>query len=193
MKTEANHDAAFNIDAATIDARVKELGAMITKDYCGKNPLFVCVLKGAVVFFSDLMRAVETDINMDFVRASSYGQGAQSSGVVTLTHDRLENVAGRHIIIVEDISDSGRTLQRLKAHYLEDGGAASVRLAVLLDKPDRREVDVDIDYLGFTIPDEFIVGYGLDCAEQYRNLPFITTIDQAREMTQYERSESNID
>ncbi len=152
--------------------RIRELGAEITRDYGGKNPLLIGVLKGALFFLSDLMRAVDTRLSIEFMAISSYGSSTRTSGEVRIMKDLDVPIEGRDILVVEDIVDTGLTLSYLLAN-LKSRGAASVKLAALLDKFERREKEVPIDYLGFQIPDEFVVGYGLDFAERYRNLPFI--------------------
>ena len=155
-----------------IAAAVKELGQKITRDYQGKEPLFVGILKGAVVFFADLIREIDLPLSMDFMVVSSYGASTKTSGVVQVVKDVSQDITGRDVLIVEDIVDSGMTLSYLKK-YLSSRGAASIRIVTLLDKPERRRVDLTADYYCFTIPDEFVVGYGLDYAEKYRNLPDI--------------------
>ena len=157
---------------AEIAARVKELGALITADYAGKEPFFLGVLKGCYVFMADLVRSVDLRCDMDFMAVSSYGSGTNSTGAVRITKDLSRNIEGRHIIIVEDILDSGVTLHYLK-DYLSNRKPASIRIVTLLDKPSRRKADVTADYCGFQVPDAFVVGYGLDYAETYRNLPYI--------------------
>lgn len=152
--------------------KVQELGAQISRDYEGKNLLLVGLLKGSVVFMSDLMRAITVDAGIDFMSVSSYGKAAKTSGVVKIIKDLQEEIADYDVLIVEDILDSGMTLSYI-TQLLQARGPKSIRLCTLLDKPERHKVDVHIDYLGFTIPDEFIVGYGLDFAERYRNLPYI--------------------
>ncbi len=152
--------------------KVDELGAQITADYRGKNPLIVSVLKGSYVFMADLTRRIDTPCNVDFMVVSSYGAGTKTSGEVQIIKDLENSIDGRDLIIVEDILDSGVTLSYLMK-VLTARGANSIRLCTLLSKPDRRKIDVHIDYLGFEIPDEFVVGYGLDFAEKYRNLPYI--------------------
>lgn len=155
-----------------IAEKVKEMGKRITEDYRGKNLLMVSVLKGAFVFMADLMRAVEIPAHIDFMSISSYGGGVKTSGVVKIIKDLDMKIEGFDLLIVEDILDSGMTLSYLK-EILQSRNPKSIRIATLLDKPDRRKVDVVADYTGFTIPDHFVVGYGLDCGEQYRNLPFV--------------------
>ena len=156
----------------TIAAKVKELGAQIAKDYADKNPLIVSVLKGSYIFMADLTRAIDTPCNVDFMVVSSYGNGTKTSGEVQIIKDIAQPIDGRDLLIVEDILDSGVTLHYLM-QILAARGANSIRLCTLLSKPERRKIDVNVDYLGFEIPDEFVVGYGLDYAEKYRNLPYI--------------------
>lgn len=152
--------------------KVRELGAQITADYQGKYPLIVSVLKGSYVFMADLTRCIDVPCQVDFMVVSSYGAGTKTSGEVQIIKDLENSIDGRDLIIVEDILDSGVTLNYLMK-VLNARGANSIRLCTLLSKPDRRKVEVPIDYLGFEIPDEFVVGYGLDFAEKYRNLPYI--------------------
>ena len=152
--------------------KVRQLGQEISRDYAGKNTLLVSVLKGSVVFMSDLMRAIDIPCQIDFMMVSSYGSGVKTSGVVKIMKDLDTPLEGRDLIIVEDILDSGKTLYYLKG-MLSDRQPKSIRIAALLDKPDRREAPVSADYCGFVVPDQFIVGYGLDYAEKYRNLPYI--------------------
>jgi len=155
-----------------IGARVKELGEAISGDFAGKNPFFVGVLKGSFVFMSDLMRNVGIDCEIDFMAVSSYGNKSVTTGAVKINYDLNTDIEGRHVIIVEDILDSGLTLSYLK-QYLRGRRPASISICTLLDKPARRRASVSADYVGFEIPDAFVVGYGLDYAERYRNLPFI--------------------
>lgn len=152
--------------------KVAELGARISADYAGKDPLIVSVLKGSYVFMADLTRRISIPCNVDFMAVSSYGAGTKTTGEVQIIKDIGSKIDGRHLIIVEDILDSGVTLSFL-IKVLKARGAASIRLCTLLSKPERRKVDVPVDYLGFEIPDAFVVGYGLDYAEKYRNLPYI--------------------
>ncbi|MFD1957211.1 hypoxanthine phosphoribosyltransferase [Paenibacillus thailandensis] len=159
-------------DEATIQAKVKELGEKLSRDFEGRNPLVICVLKGAFIFMSDLVKAMTIPLEIDFMAVSSYGQSTKSSGVVKIIKDLDVTVEGRDVLIVEDIIDSGLTLSYL-IDVLERRNAKSVTVATLFDKPARRTVDLQADYTGFTLPDEFVVGYGLDFAEKYRNLPFI--------------------
>lgn len=168
------------ISSAAIAKRVAELGAQITADYAPlietTDVVVIAVLKGSVLFLADLVRHIELPIVMDFMGTSSYGDATTSSGVVRITQDLSKPIAGKHVILVEDIVDTGHTV-----HYLLDNLAtrhpASIKLASLLHKPERSERDVKIDYLGFTIPNKFVVGYGLDVAQKYRNLPYIGVAD----------------
>ncbi|WP_139492576.1 hypoxanthine phosphoribosyltransferase [Brevibacillus dissolubilis] len=155
-----------------IAEKVKELGQTLADEYRDKNPLVICVLKGAVLFMADLVRQMQIHCEMDFMAVSSYGNSTESSGVVRILKDLDTSVQGRHVLIVEDIMDSGLTLSRL-VESLKIREAETVKVVTLLNKPERRKVDISPDYSGFTIPDEFVVGYGLDYAERYRNLPYI--------------------
>ena len=159
------------ISEEEIHAKVREMGQKISEDFRGKNPLFVGVLKGCFIFMSDLLRNVDIHCTMDFMSVSSY-QGTNSTGAVKITKDLNQDIEGRHIIIVEDILDSGLTLSYLK-QYLMGRKPASISIATLLDKPARRKADVYADYSCFEVPDAFVVGYGLDYNEVYRNLPYI--------------------
>ena len=155
-----------------IKAGVKKLGEQLTKDYEGKDPVFICILRGSVVFFADLIRHVDLPLTMDTMALSSYGSGTETSGMIKMEKDLRENVAGRNVVIIEDIVDTGRTLYYLKED-LKRRGVNSVKLVTLLDKPSRRQTEIEADYACFTIPDAFVVGYGLDYDEKYRNLPDI--------------------
>lgn len=155
-----------------IQMRVKELGETLSRDFEGRNPLVICVLKGAFIFMADLVKRITIPLEIDFMAVSSYGQSTKSSGVVKIIKDLDVPVEGRNVLIVEDIIDSGLTLSYL-IDVLERRNALSVSIVTLFDKPARRTVDLEPDYKGFSLPDEFIVGYGLDYAEKYRNLPFI--------------------
>jgi hypoxanthine phosphoribosyltransferase len=152
--------------------RVAQLGAQITADYAGKEPLLVSVLRGSYIFMADLSRCIDLPCTIDFMSVSSYGKGTSSSGQVQITKDLSDDIEGKDLLIVEDILDSGNTLYYL-LQILQARKPASIRLCTLLDKPERRVKDVKVDYTGFTIPDAFVVGYGLDYAEKYRNLPYI--------------------
>lgn len=155
-----------------IEARIGELGRQLTADYNGKNPIFVGILKGVVVFFADMIRAIPIDCQIDFMAVSSYGSGTESSGVVRVKKDLSADIAGRHVVILEDILDSGLTL-RHTVDYLMTKQPASLKICTFLDKPDRRRAEIQADYIGFTIPNLFVVGYGLDFDERYRNLPYV--------------------
>ncbi|MEG1773495.1 MAG: hypoxanthine phosphoribosyltransferase [Oscillospiraceae bacterium] len=161
-----------------IAEKVHELGARISKDYEGKNLMLVSVLKGSVVFMADLMRAITIPVSIDFMSVSSYGSGVKTSGVVRIIKDLDAPLNGIHILLVEDILDSGMTLSYLREH-VGAKGADSIRIATLLDKPERRRVDIRADYRCFEVPDEFVVGYGLDFDEKYRNLPFVGVLKPA--------------
>lgn len=160
------------LSEAEIGEKVRELGQALAAEYRDKNPLVICVLKGAVVFMADLIRHMDIPCEMDFMAVSSYGSGVESSGMVKILKDLDTSVQNRHVLVVEDIMDSGLTLSRL-VELLRHREAASVKVVTLLNKPERRKVDISPDYSGFEIPDEFVVGYGLDFAEKYRNLPYI--------------------
>ena len=155
-----------------IRERTEELGRQITEDYDGKDPLLICILKGGLMFLADLMRAIDLPLEIDFIAVSSYGDSTESSGVVRILMDLERNIQGRHVLIVEDIIDTGRTLSYI-IENLHTRGPASIKVCTLLDKPARRELEIPIDYVGFTIPDRFVIGYGLDYGEIYRNLPFV--------------------
>ena len=155
-----------------LEAKCAELGSQISKDYEGKNLLLVSVLKGAVVFMTDLMRHITVPCSIDFMVVSSYGSGVKTSGVVKIVKDLDADLAGKDLLIVEDILDTGMTLHYLK-QLLQDRNPNSIRIATLLDKPERRRAAVRADYVGYQVPDEFVVGYGLDYDEKYRNLPYV--------------------
>jgi hypoxanthine phosphoribosyltransferase len=155
-----------------LQARVRELGAEISADYTGRDLLLVGVLKGAVFFMADLMREISVSCEIDFMAISSYGASTDSSGVVRILKDLDLNIDGRHVLVVEDIIDSGLTLSYLLRN-LESREPASLEICALLTKPDRREIDVPVRYIGFEIPNRFVIGYGLDFAERYRNLPYV--------------------
>ena len=158
--------------------RIEEIGAEITADYAGKEILMIGVLRGAVVFMADLARAIKVPVAIDFMAVSSYGAGTSSSGVVRILKDLDVSIEGKHVLVVEDIIDSGLTLNYLLDN-LKSRKPASLKLCTLLNKPERRKVKVNIDYNGFNVPDYFVVGYGLDYAEKYRNLPFIGVLKPA--------------
>lgn len=161
-----------------VEKRVCELGKQISEDYAGKQVHLICVLKGGVFFMCELAKRITVPVSMDFMSVSSYGSGTSSSGVVKIAKDLDDPLEGKDVLIVEDIIDSGRTLSYL-IQILEKRGPRSIRLCTLLDKPERRVKPVQVDYVGFNIPDEFVVGYGLDYAQKYRNLPFIGVVEGA--------------
>ncbi len=162
-------------DEETVRNKVCDLAGQISGDYAGKDLIAVCVLKGAVLFTADLVRRITVPVEIEFAGVSSYGSGTVSSGAVTLGADIAQDIQGRHVLLVDGIVDSGRTLAALIDRYVKRG-PASLRAAVLLDKPLRRTMPVRIDYRGFTVPDRFVVGYGMDKAQKYRNLPYIAAI-----------------
>ena len=160
-----------------IAKKIKELGKQITEDYKGKNLMLVGILKGAVIFMAELAKNINMPVLMDFMAVSSYGKSSTSTGVVRIIKDLDCSIDDKDILIIEDIIDTGLTLSYLTDN-LRKRGANSVKIVTLLDKPDRRKADVPVDYRGFTIPDEFVVGYGLDYAEQYRNLPYVAALKE---------------
>ena len=164
------------ISEEDVAAKVKEIGAQITKDYEGKAVHLICVLKGGVFFTCELAKRIEVPVSLDFMSVSSYGDDTKSSGVVKIIKDLDESIEGKDVLIVEDIIDSGRTLSYL-IEVLKQRNPASIRLCTLLDKPERRVKDVKVDSVCFTIPDDFVVGYGLDYAQKYRNLPCIGVVE----------------
>ena len=155
-----------------IAARVADLGAQLAADYAGRTPVLVSVLKGSIVFLADLIRAMDVPLNVDLMEVSSYGSATESSGQVRILKDLSSSIEGRDVVVVEDIIDTGLTLNYL-LRYLAERHPASVRVCCLLDKPARRLAEIEIDYRGFTIPDRFVIGYGLDYDERYRNLPYV--------------------
>ncbi len=160
------------LDSETVANRVAELGAQLTADFADRDPVLVSVLKGSLIFLADLMRAMEMRVSIDLMEVSSYGSGTETSGQVRILKDLSGPIEGRHVVVVEDIIDTGLTLHYL-LKYLADKGPASISIVCLLDKPARRLAEIPIDYTGFTIPDRFVVGYGLDFDERYRNLAYI--------------------
>jgi hypoxanthine phosphoribosyltransferase len=164
--------------AGQVQAKVRELAGRISADYRGKNPIVTGILKGAWLFHADLVRALDVPCEIDFIKISSYGKGTTPSGTLRFDLDFSLPLEGRHVLLVEDIVDTGLTLHTLLAG-LASRGPADVRVCALLDKAERRKVSVPIDYLGFPIPDVFVVGYGLDCAEQYRGLDHIASVEEA--------------
>ena len=180
MKDELTNDILkVLVTQEEIEHRVKELGEQLTERYAGKNPLFLGVLKGCFVFMSDLIRACPIKSDLEFIAVSSYQNATASSGRVQITHDVQQDITGRNLIIVEDILDSGNTLAFLK-DYLMTKGAASITIVTLLDKPSRRIKAITADLAGFVVPNEFVVGYGLDYGQQYRNLPYIGVLKAVR-------------
>ncbi|HEY5146366.1 MAG TPA: hypoxanthine phosphoribosyltransferase [Polyangiaceae bacterium] len=166
------------LSAEQIAARVRELGAEITREYAGRPLVLVCVLKGSFVFAADLARAIDLPVRIDFLGVRSYGVDTETSGVVQITQDLSRPIVGEHVLLVEDIVDTGLTIAHL-INLLRTRGPGSVRVCALLHKPARARIEVKIDYLGFTIEDRFVVGFGLDFAERYRNLPYIGVIEHS--------------
>ena len=164
------------IEEEKVDQRIRELGEQISKDYAGKQVHLVSILRGSVFFTCELAKRITVPVSLDFMSVSSYGMDTESSGVVKVIKDLDDSIRDKDVIVVEDIVDTGRTLNYLLGS-LKAKGPASLKLCAMLDKPDRRVVDVDIDYRGFEIPDKFIVGYGLDYAQKYRNLPYIGIVE----------------
>ena len=160
------------LSSEQVQARVAELGAQLSNDYAGRDPVLVSVLKGSIIFLADLVRAMPIPLSIDLMEVSSYGASTESSGQVRILKDLSTSIAGREVVVVEDIIDTGLTLNYL-LRYLHDKGPASIRICCLLDKPARRLAEIEIEYRGFTIPDRFVIGYGLDYGERYRNLPYI--------------------
>lgn len=165
------------IDQETIQKRVKELGEQISRDYEGKTITLVCILKGGLMFLCDLAKHITVPVKYDFMSVSSYGDSTQSSGVVRITKDLEESIEGKHIIIVEDIIDTGLTLSYLLNNLLSRN-PASLKICTLLDKPDNRRVEIPVDYVGFKVPNEFLVGYGLDYQQLYRNYPYVFVLNR---------------
>ena len=170
------HHIDVMLDEETVDRRIRELGEEISRDYEGKTVYLICILKGSVYFTYELAKRITVPVVMDFMQCSSYGAATKSSGVVKLSKDLDMAITDQDVIIIEDIIDSGRTLSHLKS-LLEQRKPASLRICTLLDKPERRVSDVDVDYVGFQIEDKFVVGYGLDYDQQYRNLPYIGVVE----------------
>jgi hypoxanthine phosphoribosyltransferase len=165
------------ISTEQIAARVRELGAAITRDYEDKSLVLVCVLKGSFVFAADLARAIDLPLRIDFLGVRSYGEGTESSGVVQITHDLSKPISGQDVLFVEDIVDTGLTIAHL-VDLFRTRNPRSVKVCSLLHKPARAKVSVNVDYLGFTIEDKFVIGYGLDFAERYRNVPYIGVVER---------------
>lgn len=160
------------ITETEIQEKIKQLGEQISKDYKGKTPVLICILKGGIVFLSDLMRNISIQVELDFMSLSSYGNSTKSSGVVKIKKDIDVDISNRDVIIIEDIVDSGLTLKYLN-EYFKQHNSTSVKICALLDKPKAHQIDIKIDYVGFEIGNEFVVGYGLDYSQKYRNLPYI--------------------
>ncbi len=180
------------INEKTIQKRIKQLAVQIENDYKDEEITFICILKGSIYFFTDLTKRIKNNINIEFMRVSSYGSGTESSGEIQLKLDLNNSIENKHVIVVEDIIDSGRTLSYL-LKYLKIKKPASIKLCTLLNKPSRRVVDdVNVEYIGFTIPDYFVVGYGLDLNEKYRNIPYlkciINTKEELKEIEQYKKN-----
>ena len=159
-----------------VDKRIQEIGEQISKDYAGKQVHLVCVLRGGVFFLCELAKRITVPVSLDFMSVSSYGGDTKSSGVVKIVKDLDDSIEGKDVLVVEDIIDSGRTLSKLM-ELLDSRKPASLALCTLLDKPERRVVEVDVDYTGFQIPDLFVVGYGLDCAQKHRNYPYVGVVE----------------
>lgn len=168
------------ISEEDVDKKICEIGKQITKDYEGKNVHLICVLKGGVFFMCELSKRIDVPVTMDFMSVSSYGDDTKSSGVIKIVKDLDESITGKDVLVVEDIVDSGRTLSHL-LELLKNRNPNSIKLCTLLDKPERRVKDVKVDYTCFQIPDEFVVGYGLDYQQKYRNLPFIGVVEIEKE------------
>ncbi|MGN1300932.1 MAG: hypoxanthine phosphoribosyltransferase [Clostridia bacterium] len=164
------------IDEKTLQEKIGELAEKIMKDYEGKDITFICILKGSVLFTVDLAKKIKNNVRLEFIRVSSYGDSQVSSGKVTMKLDLQDSIEGRDVIVIEDIIDTGRTLSYLR-DYLKDKKPASLKICTLLDKKERREFDIEPDYTAFVIPDKFVVGYGLDDRENYRNLPYVGYFD----------------
>ena len=170
------HQIEVMLPEEKVDARIRESGEQISSDYAGKSVHLICILKGSVYFTCELAKRITVPVTMDFMQCSSYSGDTKSSGIVRIVKDLDENIEGKEVIIIEDIIDSGRTLSHLKK-LLSQRNPASLKICTLLDKPERRVVDVDVEYVGFQIEDKFVVGYGLDYDQQYRNLPYIGVVE----------------
>ena len=170
------HHIEVMLPEEKVDARIHEIGEQISREYAGKSVHLICILKGSVYFTCELAKRITVPVTMDFMQCSSYGGDTKSSGIVRIVKDLDENIEGKEVIIIEDIIDSGRTLSHLKK-LLGQRNPASLKICTLLDKPERRVVDVDVEYVGFQIEDKFVVGYGLDYDQQYRNLPYIGVVE----------------
>ena len=164
------------IDRKTVENRIKELAKQIEKDYAGEEPYCVGLLKGSVVFLSDLVKEINSPVIIDFMSVSSYGSETVSSGDVKILKDTDLDLRGKHVLIVEDIIDTGLTLEHVIRYFKESKGVKTLKTCTLLSKPERRKVNIDIDYVGFDVPDKFVIGYGLDYDQKYRNLPYIAVV-----------------
>lgn len=173
MKIKAVHEY---LSEETVEKRIAEMGAQISEVYGDEPVCLICILKGSIFFTVELSKRITSPVELEFMCVSSYGSGTESSGVVKITKDLDVSIEGKNVLVIEDIIDSGRTLSYLMQN-LKTRNPKSLRLCTLLDKPDRRVVHVDVDYVGFEIPDEFVVGYGLDCNQQFRNLPYIGFVE----------------
>ena len=176
MMTEKNHKGEMLISQQEILERAKEIGKQITEDFAGEEVLLVGILKGAILWLSDIVKEIDLDARLDFMAVSSYGASTKTTGVVKILKDLDVPIEDKNVIIVEDIADTGVTLAYL-TKYLMGRGPKCLKTCALLDKPARRQVDIDIDYVGFEVEDKFIIGYGLDYNQQYRNLPYISCLD----------------
>ena len=170
------HHIEVMLPEEKVDARIREIGEQISREYAGKSVHLICILKGSIFFTCELAKRITSPVEIDFMSVSSYGAGTSSSGVVKIGKDLDTTIEGKNVLVVEDIIDSGRTLSYLLQN-LKTRNPKSLKLCTLLDKPDRRVCDVKVDYVGFEIPDEFVVGYGLDYAQKYRNLPYIGVVE----------------
>ena len=177
MDYNKKHEISVYLTEEQLDKRIAEIGAEITKRFAGESVYLVCILKGSIFFTTELAKRIELPMTMDFMSVSSYGNDTKSSGVVKMIKDLDESIEGRDVVLIEDIMDSGRTLSYL-INILKERKPASFKVVTLLDKPDRRVVELEPDITGFVIPDRFVVGYGLDCAQKYRNLPYIGVISE---------------
>lgn len=166
------------ISKQDIAQKIKQIAKQLSVDYADKNPLMICILKGSFMFFADLLREMDIPLEVEFIAISSYGSGSKTSGEVKVVKDTDKSLEGRHVIIIEDIIDTGLTLSYLK-NMLERRAPASLKICALLDKPERRKIDIEADYLGFKIPNHYVVGYGLDYAQKYRNLPDICVLKES--------------
>lgn len=179
MRDYREYLAEILIDEETLQKRVADLGAEISRDYAGERLHLICILRGGVLFLTDLMRKITIPNTIDFMAVSSYGTARQTTGQVRITLDLKDDIHDRHVLLVEDIVDSGYTIASV-LEFLETRRPKSLKVCTLLDKPERREVEVPIHYCGFTIPNKFVFGYGLDLDEYYRNLPFVAAVDLSR-------------